>query len=343
MSSATSDAVVWRIVAKLVVPKMMKAPLDDLPERLEFQSRILGQAKTYGDTAVALRKSESGFDDVLYREHPHLEVVEVILDVPAAPEPSSSVEKAGPVFGRIVDLMSFQMGTSLAVGQVTLTDITPPVSVGDERARITFASPPFDRFARSIEMGSIQGRAFGLLPDTVDIDDSKTAAVLRWFVKALDTSNLHDQFIFLWIGLETLCDMSDVEVVEPYVGDCGHPIARCVEPDCGRPTTRLVRGPTIKKFLESYGVQKEQAHKLWRMRQLMHGEIPFDSDKLSTLGALVQPLRAVVAAGLKEKLNMMPEDPPIVARTGLAIHPSMGAAGTAKITEADIRPLTTRG
>jgi len=56
--------------------------------------------------------------------------------------------------------------------------------------------------------------------------------MLRWFVKALGTDLLHDQFIFLWMALEILCDDSDVRVEEPYVGPCQHQIPEC--PECGR-------------------------------------------------------------------------------------------------------------
>jgi hypothetical protein len=187
------------------------------------------------------------------------------------------------------------------------------------------------------EVSAIQGRVLGELPESVDIPDSKTAAVLRWFVKALGTDVLHDQFIFLWIALEILCDASDVRVEEPYIGRCKHEIAVC--PECAKPTTRMVRGGTMKAFLQSYGVTAEQAKKLWEMRQLMHGAIPFDSKKLSWLGGLVQELRAVVAAGLKSKLGKTSDDLPIVANTGLAVHPAMGMGKNRPITENDVRPL----
>lgn len=121
-------------------------------------------------------------------------------------------------------------------------------------------------------MQAIQGRLLGELPASVEIEDSKTAAVLRWFVKSLGTDLLHDQFIFLWIALEILCDSSDVRVEEPYVGPCQHQIVTC--PECGRETTRIVRGATLRKYLQGYGVTAEQATDLWRMRQLMHGAIP---------------------------------------------------------------------
>ncbi|HTY28849.1 MAG TPA: hypothetical protein VMD51_12040 [Mycobacterium sp.] len=101
----------------------------------------------------------------------------------------------------------------------------------------------------------------------------------------------------------------------------------------------MVRGATIKEFLQCYGVPKQQAKQLWDMRQLMHGAIPFDSKKLENLGGLVQPLRAVVAAGLKIRLGKAIDEPPLVAATGFLIHPAMGLGGTRQITEDDIRPL----
>lgn len=97
----------------------------------------------------------------------------------------------------------------------------------------------------------------------------------------------------------------------------------------------------MRAFLERFGVCEEQARELWRMRQLMHGAIPFDSEKLANLGPLVQPLRAVVAAGLKTSLGKGVSDPPIVAAAGLSIHPAMAAGGTGLIVEDDIRRLIT--
>ena len=263
--------------------------------------------------------------------------VDLVADVPAGAEPHSAIELFTPVFESLIDLIAFEMAAVPAIGQVDIIDITRPVAVGDQRTEVTFSGPPYDRYMRSVELLTIQGRLIGELPESLDIPDSKAAAVLRWFVKALGTNLHHDQFIFLWIALEILCDASDVRVEEPYVGPCQHQIPEC--PDCGRATTKMVRGATIKKFLQSYGVTAHQAKQLWQMRQLMHGAIPFDSKKLENLGELLQPLRAVVAAGLKSKLGKTPTDPPIVAVGGYSIHPAMGLGGSRQITEDDIRPL----
>ena len=83
----------------------------------------------------------------------------------------------------------------------------------------------------------------------------------------------------------------------------------------------------------------EDASALWRMRQFMHGAIPFDSNKLEALPALVQVLRAAVAAALKGSLGWEPGSPPLVAASGLSIHPALSVGGTRAINVDDISSL----
>ncbi len=328
----------WRVTTALIVPTQAPmAPDGGLPQKLEFHSRMPEQTQVYGDITIAIRKPREADYSQLYGNNPQNEVVELVADVPAGSEVMSAIEKLAPMLESLVDLISFEMGASLGLGQMTVTDITPPLSIGDERASSIFTGSPLDRNARAVEMQAIQGVLLGQLPERTNVGDRKTAAVLRWFTKALSTDLLHDQFIFLWIALEILCDDSEVRVLESYVGPCDHEIAAC--PTCGEPTTRMVRGATMKAFLERFGVSEEQAKQLWQMRQLMHGAIPFDSERLVDLPSLVQPLRAVVATGLKDRLGMDPADPPIVAATGLSIRPAMGMSGTCKISEDDTKPL----
>ena len=336
-TAASSEPGLWRVSAVLLVPMYFQPTPDGrFPNPLEFYSRMNEQAKRYGETTIAIRKQTNKGYDKLYGGNPQVEIVELVADIPGA-EMITAVEAFGPTLGTLIDLMSFEMGTTLGVGQMTVTDITPPVSIGEERTFMTYTIPPFDLNARSVDMGAIQGALFGELPALSAVSDSKTAAVLRWFVKALGTDLLHDQFIFLWIALEILSDASDVRVVEPYVGQCHHEIANC--PICDAPTMRMVRGATLQAYLERFGLNSEQSKELWRMRQLMHGAISFDSKKLAGLGALVQPLRAVVAAGLKTRLGKHVSEAPIVSAIGASIHPAMAIGGTGEITEDDIQPL----
>jgi len=55
--------------------------------------------------------------------------------------------------------------------------------------------------------------------------------------------------------------------------------------------------PNSKEVMDATGIDptEDDAKALWRMRQLMHGAIPFDLTKLEQLPSLVQVLRAAVA------------------------------------------------
>jgi hypothetical protein len=330
---------IWRVSTTLLAPTYVPAnPQGGLPERLKFESRMPEQTTVYGDIPVAIIKPRDGRPPLPpYSQNPQIECVELVADVPAGNDAFSAIERLAPVMGSLVDLMSFDMGTSLGIGPMDALDITPPVSIGEERAFSSFSSSPFDRHMRSVDMGSVQGSLFAQLPRSIEIADSKTAAILRWFVKSLDTDLLHDQFIFLWIALETLCFASDFRVEGPYKCRNGHEIGTC--PECEAPTTKELRGETLVAFLQASGVDQAQAKELWKMRQLMHGAIQFDSKRIANLGTLVQPLRSVVAAGLKAALGKSADDMPRVALSGLSIHPSMGVAGTRRITEEHVSPI----
>lgn len=328
---------VWRIRLAVYVSKYsVSAPDGGIAQVADLRSRMPDQAMQYGDITVAIRKPSMEIPHRVFGKDPRIEQIELAADVPAGGEPSDAIHRFAPVSTAVTDLMSFTMGVALYAGQVMVTDITPPIAVGDQRRAVAWSEPTFDT-PRSVEMGAIRGELLGSLPESLDLRESKTAAVLRWFVKSLGTDLLHDRFIFLWIALEILCDASDIKVEAPYVGPCQHRIESC--PECGRETTRLVRGATLKKYLTDCGVSEVQAAELWSMRQLMHGAIPFDSKKLLNLGVLVQPLRAVVAANLKERLGISPDAFPQVGMSGPALHPAMGMVGHFEVIDEDISPL----
>lgn len=264
------------------------------------------------------------------------DTVELVVDIDAGTA-ASAVMAFQPYCSRIVDLVAFQMAAPLGIDHVRVIAVTPPVFVGDQREMMTFGGSPFDRHARAREMEALRGRPFGELPETLEISEPSGEAVLRWFVKSLETDALHDQFIFLWIALEILCDASKVRIEEPYKARCGHLILHC--PECAEATTKVVRGATLVAFLSRYGVESDAAKALWRLRQMMHGAFPFDSKKLEALPGLVQELRAVVAIGLKEQLGIPGDAAPIVSRAGLSIAPWLAASGHGLIRKVDIDDL----
>jgi hypothetical protein len=333
----------WRVSTRLIVPRY-QANQPAVGESLQFGSRLPEQAKKYAGIPVVVRKLTDEMPMIrLSAQAPSVpdqsrEIVELVADVqvPAKEHSfSEAVERYSPVFGAVIDLLAFDMAAVPEVAHVTMIDISPPVSIGDERTAHSFSSPPFDRYMRSREMLAIQGRLLGELPESIDLD-SKTSAALRWFVKALGTDVLHDQFIFLWIALEILCGMTpSVSVKQTYRARCGHEIPEC--PECGTSTAKKVEGSTKKAFLATYGVPTDKANELWRMRQMMHGAIHFDSKRVEGLGELVPPLRAVVATDLK---NRLPSDWPLVAlQAGYIMHPAVGIGGSRPVTADEISPL----
>lgn len=331
---------IWRLRTTFIVPTSVPHPPGGgLPQTLQFQSRVPDQVRDYGAYRVKLRSADDSPEAALYSQTPQIALVDLLTDVEAENEDARSAASAfGSTLEAIVDLMTFEMGSPIGIGQTDLIDVTPPVSVGEERASSIFVAGPFDKNARQVEMQSIRGLLFGRLPDIAAVQDSRVAAALRWFTKSLGTVLLHDQFLFLWIALEVLSDDSNIKVESPYKANCGHEIPSC--PTCNASTAKPVFGPSRKAFLESLGVSAEDARALWSMRQMMHGAISFDSRKLDKLPLLLQVLRAVVADGVKDRLGIKPEAPPLVSPAGgMSIHPSLGLGGTRAVTERDIESL----
>jgi len=209
---------VWRVRTLILVAKY-RGETPAVGETLEFCSRLAEQARQYEDITVAVQKpaNENPLHNTQFGQ---LEQIELVADVPTLASGQrdsyhSAIERFSPVFETLIDLMAFDMGAVPRLGQADIIDVTPLAAVGDNRTAAQFSAPPYDRYTRAVEMSAIQGRLIGELPEAVDTLDSKTAAALRWFVKALGTELLHDQFIFLWIALEIVCDAAGIRVEQP--------------------------------------------------------------------------------------------------------------------------------
>lgn len=300
---------------------------------IRLDSRVQEQARTYDDVIVAIRKPDQYAQ---MGKDAQVEVVELVADLVAGDDPGSAVEKAGPLLEKVVELLSFEVGVAIGMGQADVVDATPPVRLGEARAWMVFASTPFDPNARAISGAAIRPSIPGQLPLDVEMSRQEAAA-LRWFVKALGTDALHDQFIFLWIALEILVDSSDVRITEPYQCRNGHEIGRC--PECDVTTEKQVRGQTMKAYLEQHSLSPAQARDAWALRQIMHGAVPFDSKRLEKLAALVQSLRSVIGSELKARFGLAEGRLPIYEPEGFSIHPSIGGSGTTEATEDLITPL----
>lgn len=328
----------WRVTVDLYAPMVTPATPPTVGAQLRFTSRLVPRVVAYRQMTVALRPSTGPHEGM-----PELpmgwERALLIADISSAGETSEVLKSVVSLFETILDPLAFELGSAVHLGQCEMLEITKPAMVDEDRELMIFASTPYGRNARSVDMECIRGAVAVTLPDVVPDYDARRSAALRWFNKSLTTDLLHDQFIFLWIALEILCDLSPISAQAPYQARCGHLIAQC--PECGATTSREVRGQTIMRFLTSeFAVDEATVRQLWGMRQMMHGAISFESSKLENLPRLVQPLRAAVAAGIKKILGKNSDDAPLVAPAGLSIHPALAVGGTRKLTADHLRPLT---
>ena len=331
---------VFRITGSLLTPTLVAMPADGgPPSTLELSPRLTPSVGHYGGMTMAFVTPSTSVEwsDIAMQD-PNWRVMEVIADVSSEHGAAAALDDVGAALRPILDMASFLLAAPVSLGQIQVVDITPPLTVGDIRETQIYGSAPFDRNARGVSMQALAGLTSLALPLAVPLIAARAAAALRWFVKSLSTDLLHDQFIFLWIALEVLCDLSGAKVTGPYICPNGHAIPQC--PECRASTTKAIRGPSLRAFLEqSGGVDAATSKELWRMRQMMHGAIDFNSHKLVRLPTLVQVLRAAVAARLKEALGLPADFAPIVRPEGLMIHPSAGIVGSQALTADDLLSL----
>jgi hypothetical protein len=180
------------------------------------------------------------------------------LDAPAFP---AVLDAAGPIFDGVLDDLTIQIHEPIATGQMDMTDVTRPRTLGEKRDFWIFGSYPFDRNARTLEVGSSSRIKVGaFLRASYPELSPRVREALHWYTKSLRMSFDHDQFMLLWIAFETLLDDSGFAVTGVYVANCGHEIAQC--PTCQRETSRIVRGATARQYLEQVGVAGDEAARL---------------------------------------------------------------------------------
>jgi hypothetical protein len=66
---------------------------------------------------------------------------------------------------------------------------------------------------------------------------------------------------------------------------------------------------------------------MWKARQVVHGDVPFDADVMQDIGEYTLALRVGVNRKLKDKLGLGDADPPRVGRPALSIA-AVGFGGT---------------
>jgi hypothetical protein len=218
-----------------------------------------------------------------------------------------------PLLEAFLDSLSFQMQAALHVVYFEILDVTPPLSVGEDREwqvhtpPDTGLSPKFGQMPPTLTWNELPIDIPDLRGGPVPAD-TKQRMALWWYIKGLDAPYAVDKFMCFWTSLEILWSTSDVKVEAAYTTTCGHVVDSC--PVCGRPVARTVRGPSMKRLLiEQAEVDGDDAAGLWNLRQVVHGKNVFDAQQID-LGRLTSVLRAAVLRLLKasfgERLDQRP-------------------------------------
>ena len=149
---------------------------------------------------------------------------------------------------------------------------------------------------------------------------TRARAARDWYLKGLTATADADRFMLFWVSMEVIFNGSSVKVMGTPECSNGHPQAEMECPECGEPYLRMVRGESIQRFLTATcGVSSEDAHLLWRMRQMFHGEVSFDSPKLMVLPRLTVLLQSVTLALVKHSSGLPDDGPPVIFPGGPTI------------------------
>ncbi len=320
---------VWAIQGKVLFPK---APLP-LADRLEAVTRIPAAERRLPGLSIWIGPANESQPDLLHEWGR-------IAGIVSAEDPEKALEIGLPSLEGVLESMAFQMQDVLRIDSLEVLDVTPPVSVGDEREMLISPSPHGHHSIvfspASVAIGGAQTRT---VPDPwlqLIARDAKGQRALDWYLKSLATTLQVDQFIFLWIATEVLAGNSDASVEGNYVADCGHEIAEC--PQCGRSTARKLQGKSIQSFLQTdFNLTEELSRTAWQMRQMLHGAIDFQSKRLESLPELCGALRTGVLTGLKTALSIDAASPPSFSVGGtVSLIPGLRLIGSRAICEEDL-------
>jgi hypothetical protein len=325
----------WRVEAVAVFPVEVETVDEEGNPlvRAQLTSRIPSAPGTFQGheirtEPVVLAEFQSG-------DEPQ-EPAAIVFHTQAADAPTA-ISTATPIIEDVIETLSFQMQQFLPVVRAELLDVTAPVSVGEERQAVLFpypAGPRLPRFQSFLPLGGVRA---ALIPTLAPLDLSapRSDAALGWHLKAMTSPFIAEQFMLNWIALEILWRSSGVSVETDYVAACGHTITIC--PICSEPTTREVRGASIRRYLTDVGgITEEQARQMWRIRQVFHGDVAFDSDEMNALPTVVQVLRMVVVMELKKVMQIDAGSPPFSTAGHTVMAPQVGLGIRREVTPEDL-------
>ncbi|MBU7585240.1 MAG: hypothetical protein KAF91_20515 [Nostoc sp. TH1S01] len=332
----------WRITAVINFPIALTeasppAPGSPFPQQVKPISRISQKiSKDLNGILITLEPwQQSQFPPGFFPLNSEPAAITVTL---TGDTPENVLLQSEDLLEKIIDDLSFQLQQAVYIFQLEVLDVTPPLCIGMNREILLYPFPHgyySPKYMQSIPLGN---EAVAFTPEIraeYELKDEKVRAALRWYIKGLATSFEVDKFAFYWISLEILCSRSDVVVEKPYTAKCGHDIPNC--PVCNTSTSKEVNGLTIQKFLvEKNGIDPELARELWKMRQMFHGANHLSIKATKELPRLTIALRYAVMRSLKDALDILQDDLPIVKMDVPSISSGIFIKGTREIAEQDI-------
>ena len=327
---------IWRVAAAVGFPVLVAGetpPEGGLPRQLHRMSRITKcQSTVVGNQSVCAR----AWENPQFPENPMVEVewAEFFCDLEAESAMAAAAAGADAI-AVVLDDLSFRMDTALGISELEVVDVSAPVAAGEQREMVLFPQPqgyPSWRLARSVALGHVTAeQAVSLRSSYAEITGRERRA-FDWYLKAVSTPFEVDQFMFMWIALEVLLDSDDGALVEePFKARCGHEIAEC--PVCGKPTTRPVRGASVRGYLQRFGATDVDAGALWTTRMMMHGKADLTRSGMEDLPRQVQVLRGCVVRALKSRLAMEEAQAPLVVAGSFTVRPEVALGGAMAVEE----------
>jgi hypothetical protein len=154
--------------------------------------------------------------------------------------------------------------------------------------------------------------------------NERDRAALRWYHKALAAPYEIDKFIFLWVCLEICCKISGESIRAKYVNNaCNHTIEAC--PECGKLTEKEVNGKTMLHYLvEKLNVDDKMAKRMWKFRQLVHGNNALTTKVNKEMEVLVINLQSALCLSIKRRLGFADASFPKVRTDGFIADNTFG-------------------
>ena len=247
---------------------------------------------------------------------------------------SSAHRRVDQLLKMLLDSLSFQLQTAIHAYYLEMIDMTPPISVGMEREKVTIKYFS-DQFIPSFPPSNVKTSFFPQLTRSLENANTRSRAALRWYIKGLAAQYEVDKFIFFWTALEILRSESGVSVSSPYRARCGHEITNC--PVCGEMTSKELLGHSIKKYLvDKAHISEDNAKKLWKFRQIIHGAKDLNYELMQELPELSDILRRALLTTLKPALGWNSLEPPSSLPRGTGIIQSYTIASSHVLDAFDI-------